>query len=309
MAAATEPRHSHAFGLDLQATFELDGLRAGRPLGARDVPTRLELTTDGDPGARSRPEAAGDDWSLEHDEELGYRLATSRFGAFAISPDGRRIECAPPGGNGRAWQHCLRGQVLPFAAVLRGLETFHASAVALDHRAVGFVGASKAGKTSVALNLVRRGAGLLTDDVLAVDIRGGRPFAYPGAGVVSLRHDEDAAMRRRHDRPEMGAELESDGEASRTLMTRYESPAPLSVLYFLERVGTGATRFERIDAPDPRLLLAASFNFVVRTPERMRTQLSVCACLASRTPMFWVRIGPETDAAGVARAVEEHASG
>jgi hypothetical protein len=306
---------SHAFGLDLRAGFPVHGLSPSRGLGTRAQPTQLELADAGalharnggvEPVLLSHWQGEGGAWSLEHDERRGYRLSTELYGTFVVSPDGRRIECAPPAGGGHLWQHCLRGQALPLAAVLRGLETFHASAVAVDHRALAFVGSSSAGKTSVAMNLLLRGADLLTDDVLALDLRGGRPFAYPGVGVVSLRHVEAAALGRSPG--SLGTVLEDDGEASRMLVPRYEGALPLSALYFLDRGGSGSIRFEPIDPPDPRLLLAASFNFVIRTPQRLRNQLDVCACLAAKVPQFRVRSGSAANAAAVARAVEAHAT-
>jgi len=67
-------------------------------------------------------------------------------------------------------------------------------------------------------------------------------------------------------------------------------------------------RFPDVDQPpDPRLLLSASFNFVVRSPERLRNQLEVCSRLAAEVPVFRLRSGPGFSAADVAEAVERHA--
>jgi hypothetical protein len=309
------PARFRAFGLDLEAAFPLDGLEPKSALGEpASAPTVLELAdpaalrpTGTGAGVTRLAEGLGSDggWSLDRHDVLGYLLDTEVYGAFAVSEDGRRIRCAPPTGGGRLWQHCLRGQVLPLAALLRGFETFHASAVALGGRAIGFVGPSTAGKTSVAVNLVLRGAGLLTDDVLVLELRNARPIAHPGVGVVSLRHAEAAALGPAAEA--LGQVVEDDGEASRTLVPRHEGPLPLGALYFLDRRGAGTVDVEPIEAPDPRLLLAASFNFVVRTPARLRRQLEVCASLAATVPVFRVAIGPESGAAAVAEALAGHA--
>ena len=316
-ASAPPLAASYAFGLDLEAGFPLDGLPPGARPDARAEPTRLELS---DPGELRRAGSESvtladwadqeDAWQLDHHPELGYVLRTDVYGTFAISDDGRRVRCAPPAGEGRGWQHCLRGQVLPFAALLRGFETFHASAVALDGRALAFAGRSTAGKTSVAVNLLLRGAELVTDDVLALEPGDGRPLAHPGAAVVSLRHSEAAVLGGRA-RP-LGSVLEDDGEATRLLAPRCQAPLPLAALYVLQRgeapgAGANGVSIEPIDPPDPRLLLSASFNFVVRSPERLRNQLEVCSRLASEVPLFRLRSGPGFSAADVAEAVERHA--
>jgi ABC-type multidrug transport system ATPase subunit len=49
-------------------------------------------------------------------------------------------------------------QVLPLAAVLRGIDVLHASAVALAAGPIAFLGGSGAGKTTLASRIVARGA-------------------------------------------------------------------------------------------------------------------------------------------------------
>lgn len=53
----------------------------------------------------------------------------------------------------------------------------HASCVALDGRALLILGASGAGKSSLALQLMALGAGLVADDSTRIDLRGGWPVA------------------------------------------------------------------------------------------------------------------------------------
>ncbi len=82
-----------------------------------------------------------------------------------------------------AWQRLLVAQVLPFAALLRGLEVFHASGVVLGGEAIALLGPSHSGKTSLAMELCDLGASFLADDVLALEVADGRPASPPwGAG-------------------------------------------------------------------------------------------------------------------------------
>jgi hypothetical protein len=304
-----------AFGLDVELGFPVEGLApadtapTGRPLSLELAePEQVAEGWDSDETVRLR-EWRHDDGSLEGALEshprLGYRLFADGYGDYAVAADGTAIRCAPPDAEDWRWQRCLIGQVLPLAAVLQALELFHAAAVAIDGRAVGLVGASTAGKSSVAVQLVLRGAELLADDALALEADGDRLEVHPGPGIVSLRHAEarrlgDAELGR------LGTVVGDDGEALRVRMPRATGPVPLAALYYLERGDAEQTTFEQLWPPDPRLLLGSTFNYMVVTPERLTNQLEVCTRLAHGTPLFRLSVGAETGAADVAAALETH---
>ena len=80
-------------------------------------------------------------------------------------------------------------------------------------------------------------------------------------------------------------------------------------MYFLDRWGPeGETSIEPIDELDPERLLAASYNFAIRTPERMLRQLDVCARLATTVDLYQVTCPPSLGAARLAAEVAEHAA-
>jgi hypothetical protein len=314
---AAPPRwRSRAFGLELEGSFPAAGLPPLEGPGGGPL-TRLELAS---------AEAIDAAWPLEgatrvleerfggrtpsrtidqHDA-AGYRLYARHFGLALIAPDGRRVLCAPPGVAPWRWQRFLVGRVLPWAAILSGLEAFHASAVELDGRAAAFVGPSGAGKTSLAIRLVLGGAGFLTDDVLAID-RGpdGALRAHPGASVASLRADERAAMLPDQWR-RLGTVL---GHSDKTYVALARAPAavPLGVVYFLTQDDRCGGVIERLPAPDPRVLLSSTFVLSMRTPGRLRNLLDICAEVARSVPAFRVRIGPASESAVLAEALNTHA--
>jgi hypothetical protein len=310
------PAVAAAFGLDVELGLPVEGLapgeggRTGRTLSLeRADPAQLAAGWDSDDTVRLREWHHDDgrfEGALERHPQLGFRLFVDGYGAYAISPAGTAIRCAPPPEVERwRWQRCLVGQVLPFAVLLQGLEVFHAAAVAVDGRAVGLVGASTAGKSSVAVHLILRGAELLADDVVALEPRGAPLEVQPGPGVMNLRHPEarrlgDAGLAR------LGAVLGDDGEALRVRVPRTTRPLPLAALYFLDRGNAERTTFERLWPPDPRLLLGSTFNHMVVTPERLTNQLEVCTRLAHATPLFRARVAPHTGAAALAAALETH---
>jgi len=130
----------------------------------------------------------------------------------------------------------ISGELLSVALRQRGHLVLHASAVAFDDVAIGFVGASGWGKSTLAASLIGRGALLLADDVLAVDVSGvgERPLAlaaHPSArlaveagdGVgVDTRGLPEAHSRTEKRRKEWGERQFAPG------------PAPLRRLYLLE---------------------------------------------------------------------------
>ena len=317
-ATAGTAFEGHAFGIDLRADFEVAGLPPCPPLEVDGNHTRLQLTGQDElesTWSGLSPERLiewsderGPQGGLDHDREAGYRLAVKRYGTFVVSADGRLVRCATPAQRPSAaqtarWQECLLGQVLPLAAVLRGVEVLHASAVSIHDRAAIFVGASTAGKTSLAANLVARGARLVTDDVLGLRIAGSGLRCFPGAGLVSLRDAEASSMG---DRWRRLGQISARGDDSTKLVVDRENRAlALSGLYFLDRERRDKTRIEPLETSDPSLLLGSSFNFVVRDRARLVNQLDVCAAL-SALPQSRILIGGDKDAGALAEVVLDH---
>ncbi|MDH5235593.1 MAG: hypothetical protein OEW77_11590 [Gemmatimonadota bacterium] len=88
----------------------------------------------------------------------------------------------------------LTGPVLGFALRRLGVLALHASAVSIGGRAVGFVGAGGAGKSTLAAALAARGHAVLTDDVLALREQDGRWLAFPGHDQLRLWEDSEALL-------------------------------------------------------------------------------------------------------------------
>lgn len=315
------PTRSHvrlsAFGLDVDSRFPIAGATAATSaLAPAGLPVRLTLASRHDllsawaPAAperiseRRRPNGRVA-LSIDSDERAGHLIRAQGFGCFWISPAADRIRCAPVQATSWRWQRYLIGQVLPLAAVLRGLEVFHASAVALGGRAVAFLGASTAGKTSIAASLVLRGAQFMTDDVLAVSPGpDGGVTAHPGVGLVSLRHSTGALLAA-NDLRRLGRTVGRDRDATRVALPPLDAPAPLASAFIIDRAPAGRSlRLERLSPVDPRLLLGGSFNFVIRTPERLTNQLDLCARIAQVVDVRRAIVPPTVGPAELAEAIE-----
>ena len=178
----------------------------------------------------------------------------------------------------------------------------HASGVVLGGRAALFAGPPGAGKSSLAAALLRRGAPLLSDDTVALELRDGALIAHPGAALLQLQ----AAEHERLSTPEravLGPPTALDSK-QRYSPSVTASPAPFGDLFLLER-STHGPPVERIEAVDPFALLASTFNLSVRTPERLVRHLDLAVALAATERIYRLRVQPGMDATRLAEIVHE----
>lgn len=93
---------------------------------------------------------------------------------------GNVIACHPRiGVPARTVRHLLIDLLLPSILASRGHLVLHASAAAVRNRALAFIGAAGAGKSTLAAALARRGAPTISDDALVLEFRGPQAFAIP----------------------------------------------------------------------------------------------------------------------------------
>ncbi len=237
-----------------------------------------------------------------------YRIDAPGHGRFEVNEDGSRISYDRLADARWRWHRPLCAQALPLAATLQGLELLHASAVGLDGQAVAFSAQSGGGKTSLAFALLARGASLMTDDVLALEPSDHGVLAHPGVPMANVAAEQlellPVGMRAR-----LGAALAVSDKVHLEIANLAPGPLPLGAVIFvrrserIERLG-----IERIDPPDPRDLLAATFMPHIVTPARLATQLTTCAALAATVPIFTLSAPLKVSAADLAAAVERRLS-
>ncbi len=211
----------------------------------------------------------------------GYQLSFDGFGRYAVSLDGREALCEEGAVSLDRCERFLFAQVLPLASVLQGLDVVHASAITLDRGVVAFVGPSGAGKTTVAARLLARGAGLVTDDALALEVSGGEVIAHPGPSFLAMTPTDPALSdgppawigRRRgvSDKPHFAPPV-----SDRAL--------PLSGVYHLEPRSAFQIAAAAHDAV-PRMLGYATAPYVL-TPDRLLGHLEVATMVTSSVPQF-----------------------
>ena len=243
--------------------------------------------------------------SIEHDPDLGYRIAAPGFGTHLVADDGALIRSSLLPETGDVWQRLFFAQALPLAAALNGFALFHASAVVIEGHAHAFVGLSGSGKSSIAARLVARGARMLTDDVLALEPADGEVRAHAGPARISIERSELDGLGA-DERERLGEPLETPTEDGKIqLETRPEAgPVPLGGLFLLSRSSEGGVAVKRDPENRTQSLLAAAFLGYLMLPSRLALHLEVCARIAASIPTFLVEIGEGAGAGEVAETIE-----
>lgn len=309
--------YSTAFGLSLQPTFRVHGLRptAGDPARQGTMTVRCgredELAEWSDGRSVALYGRRGTDGrvvaSIYRHPRHGHRLFAEGFGTYALASELDELVCVPPAGvQAWDWQRFLTGHALPLAAILSGLEVLHASAVAIDGKVIALVGGSGAGKTSLALHLAARGGRLFTDDALSVELSDGDLVAHPGAAVANLCAAERGRLAQLTG-AEVGIVVGADGADLRVVVDCETRPLPLGAVYFIDRpVPDGGLRFER--ANTSQRLLGSTFNLSIRDADRLRRHLDISAALVQRARSFRVAVPASAGAGAVAAAIACHAA-
>jgi hypothetical protein len=155
---------------------------------------------------------------------------------FAIERQGREVWADWPE-NYTIEDACtyLMGPVIAFVLRLRGITCLHASAIAVDDRAIALFGLAGAGKSTTAAAFALTGFSVLSDDVVVLRDRADRFLVQPGYPRVNLWPDSvrtlfgspDALPRITPTWDKRYLTLDQNGR-------RFQSqPLPLSAIYIL----------------------------------------------------------------------------
>jgi hypothetical protein len=288
-----------AFGLSLRSEFPLPGLaweaasRNGR---------NVDLALSRGPGESFEDAERLQEWhypdgtlglTIDRHRRRGYRFFLYSAGVFELAADGGRTLCRlePDFETEWHWRRYLIGQVLPFAALLHGLEVFHASAVEIDGRAVLLCGGSGLGKSTLALNMHLAGAGFLADDSVAIEADEEQVLAHPAIATAKVRHGARDLLRA-DERSALREVVSEDEHETRFRVQAASGPLPLVAVCMLERAEEPGTLEVTEGKADPWELLGSTFNDVVRDPARLQDQLDLCGQIAENVHFLRTRVGP-----------------
>ncbi len=303
------------YGLDLRCSFPLPGMRAAsadRPAApdSQDLPAlAVELVEPadlegawsgcvgqpvwtgrlGDGCTLSLQRGARDDLLFSYGERACFRLDATRA----------RLECAPQR-PGLDWQQVLLGRVLPNVAILRGYEALHASAVSSPAGVVAILAPSGTGKTTLALELLRRGWSLFADDVLVLgeDREPRQVRAYPGTPHMNVAASSPVTPT-----GELGATLGIlAGERWVAVERLAPTTAPVRVICMLER-GPGLPLAAR-ELPASPLPLAPYMLGLEDSAERERRRFARYADLMGDATLVQLTCGSDDHPGKLAEEIE-----
>ena len=151
----------------------------------------------------------------------GFHFAYADGTHVWIDATGTNVWCTwPPSASLDDTCTYLYGPVLGLVLRVRGLLTFHASAVQFGSGVIGFAGPHGAGKSTLAAALGTRGCAVVTDDILRVRVEGSQWLAEPFASMLKLWPAGAELALRRSDLPRI-----ADGWNKRALALGSGIPA------------------------------------------------------------------------------------
>lgn len=213
-----------AYGLIIESDIEIPEL-AQSPAAARKPDVCIRFATVPALADESAGSGGGGYACRLGSREMIY--TRDHCGRFLVR-DGLEIEVDPdPEAEDRVWRLSLFGPALGLLLIQRGLLVLHGGAVAWPGGAVLLLGPGGSGKSTLTAELCRQGGGLLTDDVVAIDMDGPVPLVVPGVPILKLwpdavdRAPEGAWTRVLHpDYEKVGRRVDDSVLAGATPVTR-----------------------------------------------------------------------------------------
>lgn len=243
-----------------------------------------------------------EDWLKMAETPDGYLLRFPAHADFYLSADGVKIRCRPlPEVPPETIRHLLLDQVLPLAFSLAGQFVLHASAVQIDQQAIGILGRSGLGKSTLAASLATHGWPLLTDDCLLLrqESDGWRALPYY-SGVRLWPHNVEGLFMGAAKGVEVAHYTRKQRVSAAPLLPFTGEPLPLRHLFFLgdpEQASATVSLTPLTPRAAFMALLENHFVLEIRKPAVLKRQFEAIgrltetvACFALNYPRQYERL-------------------
>lgn len=177
---------------------------------------------------------SGDVAMLFYRQGSKYLLRILELADFCIDLGDRLVTCNPaPEVTDETIADLYFNQIIPLIMGTDGELVLHASAVAVNHHGIAFLGATGRGKSTLAAAFARKGHGFLTDDGLILDASGDGYLVRPRRPILRLRPDSEAAILRLPETAPADIDQLKTKVAARSEIPFHADAVPLSALYLL----------------------------------------------------------------------------
>jgi hypothetical protein len=201
----------------------------------------------------------------------------------------------------------LLGPVMGFVLRLHGTTCLHASAVAIDERAVALVGLPGAGKSTTAAAFAERGWPVLSDDIVALQDGGNEFLVQPGYPRICLWPDAAGPVcGPSEDLPRLTPNWEKRYLDLNSAGRRFQrTPLPLAAIYIL---GPRSAEREapRVEGLGPAAawmdLIANTYTNYLLDREMRAREFDLLGRIANRLPLR--RMQPHQDPTHLGRLCE-----
>ncbi len=218
----------------------------------------------------------------------GYRLRFPHRADFILASDARSVTCFPvPGVSRQMIIAVYQNQVMPLLQSHDGDLILHASTVSIGTAAIGFLGKSGRGKSTLAAAFARAGYPFLSDDGLSLELVGGVYMAKPNRPNMRLWADSNGAVLD-GDGPGEGSERYQKTFVNSGPSLPFEAQSrPLVVLYILGEGHSEGVTEQRLDPARALLeLIKHAFILDVDRNAQVQAQFDQLAKLANAVPCF-----------------------
>jgi hypothetical protein len=300
------PTPTRGFGLRLEPAFPLPGRWPEPPAG--DMPSvRLEIA----PRAALESTLDAADTSMEwhtvfpDGSEVRVDRAADdalrfRYGAIAeyvVSPARDVVRCVPAQPDDPRWQRFLLDTVLWWTSLTHGYHVLHASAVEGPGGVALFASRTGGGKTTLALEFLRRGWRLFSDDVVALHQSRGELVLHPGPPLMNAPSSETELAA-------LGAAIsELDDETWLSVHRAGSGPRPLAAVFLYSRGPDRALGVEPAPANVLDLVPHVWDNRI--DPERLRDRFDVLSHIVEHVPVYHLSAHSTTPPARIADLVAD----
>ena len=298
-----------AYGLKFKSDLQLPELAAGE--GPTDAAIHL-----GNLDSLDSKAARIGDW-VQETPDRSFLITPSEtclswenVGRLTIRGGSEILVQPAPGAEEAVVRLFILGQGMPVLLHQREFLVLHASSVALNGTAVGFLGSMRSGKSTLAAALYAQGHRMMADDVLCVDINGAsRPSVFPSFPQFKLWPDSEGPLL---GDPESLARVHPQFEkrALRTADRFSPGSLPLSGIYVLARgqsTGIESLRPQEAFVELVRHSATARYGPQLIQASGVSSHFAQCAEVLKTTPIYRLTRCPSRELLpATVRMLEDH---